>query len=343
MKFNEFSGNERIISYFKKAIKRGSIAHAFLFSGIDGVGKATLARMICKTLLCPNRSEEGPCDACASCHKFDSRNHADFHSYVPEGLYFKIEEVRSLIHQVSLKPVESRYKTFLLERADTMRDEASNALLKVLEEPPGETVIFLVTETPEALLPTIRSRCQHFPFQPLPQSDLERRLMQLGYSAEEAAAQARFSHGSLGRALTLNVEQYAEMRDRVVLALENSLGKKSYFALMDSVKGITVDRVDMPERLLVMEELFRDLMVLKTSPSTKLVHEDARGRLEPLAAAAPLAILSNYYERLLNQREAILKINANIGLTLQALLLPLKAELNNFEGRASLPVNSPSH
>lgn len=341
MKFSEFSGNERVISYFKKAIKRGALAHAFLFSGIDGVGKATLARTVCKTLLCPNHTEDGPCEVCPSCHKFDSGNHADFHWYIPEGLYFKIEEVRGLIHQVSLKPVESRYKTFVLERADTMRDEASNALLKVLEEPPGETVIFLITETPEALLPTIRSRCQHFPFQPLPPADLERWLTRLGHSAQEAAAQARFSHGSLGRALTLNVEQYAEMRDRVVLALESSLEKKSYYALMDSVKGITVDRVDMPERLLVMEELVRDLMVLKTSSSTRLVHEDARARLEPLAAAAPLSTLSDFYERLLNQREAILKINANIGLTLQALLLPLKAELTRWGGRASMPVNSP--
>lgn len=324
MKFSEFSGNERVVSYFKKAIERGSMAHAFLFSGIDGVGKATLARLICKTLLCPNRTADGPCDSCASCHKFDSGNQPDFHSYIPEGLYFKIEEVRGLIHQVSLKPVESRYKTFLLERADTMREEAANALLKVLEEPPGETVIFLITETSEALLPTIRSRCQHFPFQPLPAGELQKLLIEMGHSPQEAAAQARFSHGSLGRALTLNVDQYAEMRDRVLLALESAIGKKTYFAFMDSLKGITVDRVDMPERLLVLEELFRDLLVLKSSPETPLIHQDAKARLEPLAAAVSSSVLAEFYERLLNYREAILKINANIGLTLQALLLPLK-------------------
>lgn len=325
MKFAEFSGNERIVSYFRKAIERGSMAHAFLFSGTDGVGKATLARLVSKTLLCRNRTPDGPCDECPSCHKFDSGNHPDFHAYEPEGLYFKIEEVRNVIHQVSLKPVESRYKTFLLEGADAMRDEAANALLKVLEEPPGETVIFLVTETAESLLPTIRSRCQHFPFQPLQPLELERCLLLMGHSKEEAAAQARFSHGSLGRAISLNVEQYGEMRDRVVLALEGALGKKSYFATMDAVKGITVDRVDMPERLLVMEELIRDLLVLQTSPETGLIHKDARLRLEPLAAAASTSVLVEFYEKLLNYREAILKINANIGLSLQALLLPLRS------------------
>ena len=324
MKFEEFSGNERVITYFKKSIARGVLAHAFLFSGPDGVGKATLARAICKALLCRNRSENGPCESCASCHKFDSGNHPDVHSYIPEGLYFKIEEVRGIIHQVSMKPVESRYKTFVLERAETMRDEASNALLKVLEEPPGETIFFLITETAEALLPTIRSRCQHFPFQPLPASELVLRLIQLGHSETEAAGQARFSHGSLGRALSLNVEQYAEMRDRVLLALEGALGRKTYYGLMDAVKGITVDRVDMPERLLVMEELVRDLLVLKTAPGTALVHQDVLQRLEPLASAAPYFALYEFYENLLQFREAILKINANIGLSLQALLLPLR-------------------
>ena len=325
MKFSEFSGNERVITYFRKAMERGFLAHAFLFSGPDGVGKSTLARMICKTLLCRNHTPDGPCGECPSCHKFDSGNHADFHSYVPEGLYFKIEEVRSIIHQVSLKPVESKYKTFVLERAETMRDEASNALLKVLEEPPGETVFFLVTETPESLLPTIRSRCQHFPFQPLQPAELVRCLIQLGHTEEEAAGQARFSHGSLGRALSLNVEQYAEMRDRVLLALECALGKKTYFGLMDAVKGITVDRVDMPERLLVLEELVRDLLVLKTAPGTPLLHQDVAHRMEPLASAASLSLLMEFYESLLQYREAILKINANIGLSLQALLLPLRA------------------
>jgi DNA polymerase-3 subunit delta' len=325
LKFNEFSGNERVVAYFKKAIARDALAHAFLFSGMDGVGKATLARLICKTLLCRNPGTGAPCDACAACHKFDSGNHPDFHPYVPDGLYFKIEEVRNLIHQVSLKPVESRYKTFVLERADTMREEAANALLKVLEEPPGATLIFLITETSEALLPTIRSRCLHFPFQPLPPQELERRLLEQGHSPQEARAQARFSHGSLGRALTLNVEQYAEMRDRVLLALEGALGGKTYYGLMDAVKGITVERVDMPERLLVLEELSRDLLVLKTSPETRLIHEDARQRLEAFAEGASTSALLEFYENLLQYREAILKINANIGLSLQALLLPLRA------------------
>lgn len=327
MKFSEFSGNERVVSYFKKAITRGSLAHAFLFSGTDGVGKGTLARIICKALLCRNRSADGPCDECASCHKFESGNHPDYHPYIPEGLYFKIEEVRHIIHQVSLKPAESAWKTFLLERTETMRDEAANALLKVLEEPPGETVFILITETAEALLPTIRSRCIHFPFQPLQLSDLVPRLVALGHSETEAAAMARFSHGSVGRAISLNGEQYTEMRDRVLAVVEAVLGRKSYFGLMDAIKGITVDRSEMPERLLVLEEIIRDLIVLKNSSGTALVHQDIQSRLAPLAENVYSYQLFDLYENLLQQREAILKINANIGLSLQGLLLPLRSAI----------------
>ena len=83
MKFSEFSGNERIVSHFRKALERGFLAHAFLFSGPDGVGKSTLARAICKGLLCRNRTADGPCEECVSCHKFESGNQPDFHHYVP--------------------------------------------------------------------------------------------------------------------------------------------------------------------------------------------------------------------------------------------------------------------
>jgi DNA polymerase-3 subunit delta' len=196
----------------------------------------------------------------------------------------------------------------------------------VLEEPPGETVFFLIAEIAEALLPTIRSRCQHFPFQPLSLQELAPKLVEMGYAEAEAAELARFSHGSLGRALGVNVEQYTELRDRVVRVVEAALGGKSYFALMDAVKGITVDRVEMPERLLILEEIVRDLIVLQNSPGSPIVHRDLRDRLEPLAEGIGPSALHAFYQQLLEYREAILKINANIGLSLHALFLPLRAE-----------------
>jgi len=120
------------------------------------------------------------------------------------------------------------------------------------------------------------------------------------------------------------VDQYRDMRDRVLVVLEAALAPKTYYTLLDAIRAITVERSEMIERLLIFEELVRDIMLLKESAEGKLIHYDVRSRLAPLAERVSHAALQNFYSDLLEAREAILKINANIGLSLQALLLPLR-------------------
>jgi hypothetical protein len=146
----------------------------------------------------------------------------------------------------------------------------------------------------------------------------------MDYSATEAAQLAPFSHGSLGRALTLNAEQYVTVRDKVITALEAALLPKSYYQLLDSIKSITVERSEMGERLLILEELARDLLVLRASQSGRLIHGEAREKLTKLAACSDSTTLQKFYEDLLEVRESILKVNANVSLALEALLLSLR-------------------
>ena len=325
MKLADIAGNKRVVEYFQRALTRGKLGHAYLFSGPGGVGKSTLAAVLCKTLLCKKADADGPCNTCVSCHKFDSGNHPDFHHFTADGLYFKIDQIRQIIHQASLKPAESNWKTFLLEDVDYMRDEAANAFLKVLEEPPGQTIFFLICERSEGLLPTIRSRCQIFEFQPLQPEEIKQWLIKKNNVSEQDAAYLSLStHGSPGKALSVNPEHYQEMRDKVLVALETAILPKTYYTLVDAIRAITVDRTEMVERLLILEELARDLILLKSSSEARLVHEDARKRLVPLVEHLDLRLLDDFYDKLLQVREAILKINANISLSLQSLLLPLK-------------------
>jgi DNA polymerase III subunit delta' len=325
MKLSDIAGNKRVVEYFQRALAKGRIGHAYLFSGPEGVGKRTIARLLCKTLLCRNPTADGPCETCVSCKKFDSGNHPDFHPIVAEGLYFKIDQVRPIIHHASLKPVESNWKTFLLEDVHYMREEAGNAFLKVLEEPPGQTILFLISERSEVLLPTIRSRCQVFEFQPLQPEEIQKWLVENGKATEQEATHLSLStHGSLGKALDVNPEQYQEKRDKVLVALESAILPKTYYTLIDAIRAMTVDRTEMAERLLILEELTRDLVLLKSSSAARLVHEDAKKRMLPLADNVDHPLLNDFYESLLQTREAILKINANIGLSLQSLFLPMK-------------------
>jgi hypothetical protein len=141
---------------------------------------------------------------------------------------------------------------------------------------------------------------------------------------KEAAYLSLSTHGSPGKALSVNPEQYQEMRDKVLVAMETAILPKSYYTLIDAIRAITVDRTEMGERLLILEELTRDLILLTASSSAHLVHEDARKRLTPLAENTDHRLLDDFYDKLLQVREAILKINANISLSLQSLLLPLK-------------------
>ena len=325
MKLSDMAGNKRVVDYFQRALAKGRMGHAYLFSGPDGIGKRTLAHLLCKTLLCRTPLPDGPCESCVSCNKFASGNHPDFHLIAADGLYFKIDQVRQIIHYASLKPVESDWKTFLLEDVHYMREEAANAFLKVLEEPPGQTIFFLISERSEVLLPTIRSRCQVFEFQPLQPEEIKKWLIENQKTTEQEATHLSLStHGSLGKALDVNPEQYQEKRDKVLVALETAILPKTYYTLIDAIRAITVDRGEMAERLLILEELTRDLILLKSSGGARLVHEDAKKRMLPLANHVDQRELAEFYENLLQAREAILKINANISLSLQSLLFPMK-------------------
>ncbi len=336
MKLSDIAGNKRVVEYFQRALTRDQLGHAYLFSGPEGVGKSTLAKVLCKMLLCRNPGADGPCENCVSCHKVDSGNHPDFHFFSADGLYFKIDLIRQIIHQASLKPVESTWKTFLLEDVDYMRDEAANAFLKVLEEPPGQTIFFLISRRSEVLLPTIRSRCQTFEFQPLQPEEIKKWLMENQKAAEEEATYLSLStHGSLGKALDVNPEQYQEMRDKVLVTLETAILPKSYYTLVDAIRAITVDRTEMAERLLILEELARDLILLKSSSTARLVHEDAKKRIVPLTEYLDHPLLDEFYDNLLQAREGILKINANISLSLQSLFLPLKLKCEERRARTA--------
>ncbi len=205
MAFSDILSHDREISILKRAVKGGRVAHAYLFAGLDGIGKRRAARELGRALNCESILEDGDsCGACPSCKGFDYAGNLNYIEIEPEGGYLKIERIRELQRAARYK-TDGETRLIVVEGADTMQKPAANAFLKTLEEPTPGTVIVLLSSRPSMLLPTIISRCQRINFSPLPTETIVGLLMDMdeegSLSKEDAQCLASFSIGSISRAL----------------------------------------------------------------------------------------------------------------------------------------------
>src|SRR5262249_29498504 len=156
--------HDALVEGFRRAVARGRLAHAYLFTGPVGVGKRLFAVELAKALLCDNTTEGGlqACDRCPSCVQVEAGTRPEFFSAVrpPEALEFPIDLMRELCQSFALKSARGRGKVILLDNADDLNEEAANCFLKTLEEPPPRSVLTLIGSTPDRQLQTIVSRCQ---------------------------------------------------------------------------------------------------------------------------------------------------------------------------------------
>ncbi len=239
MFWDSFIGNELAIGMLRKSLQSKRVASAYLFHGPDGVGKSLAASNFAKGLVCEREEGDG-CGVCSSCRRVDSGNHPDVHWYRPVGKMrlVKIEKVRELAAQAALKAFESRWKVFILLEADRMRTEAQNALLKTLEEPPGRSVLILISSNPAGLLPTIVSRCQEICFLPIPREELQDAIAEKwDCEEEEAHLVAALACGSMGSAKRLLDRDNLDRR-QALLGLLAEGPERSFRKVRDTVEAI---------------------------------------------------------------------------------------------------------
>ena len=170
--FEEVIGQEHITKTISKSIEQGKTPHAYLFSGPHGVGKTSLARIIAKALNCKEGPTSKPCGECPSCMAIENGNPLDVIE-IDGASNRGIENIRSIIENVRISPVSGKYKIYIIDEVHQITNEAFNALLKTLEEPPSHVVFILATTESEKILPTIKSRCQQYTFKLLSVSDME--------------------------------------------------------------------------------------------------------------------------------------------------------------------------
>ena len=211
----EWIGNDKIKKTLQNISKNKTIAHSYLFLGIEGIGKTLFAREFAKALLCEEQQEK-PCAKCKSCQAFAENNHPDFMQIQPEGKAIKIEQIRYMQEKIAEKPIQSSRKIYILKDADAMTKEAQNSLLKTLEEPPAYAIIILIASNESKLLNTIKSRCIILPFQPIEKEELKN-YMKAQYAIELSENELSVCAGSLGKAQTMQnlLPQYRQLEEAI--------------------------------------------------------------------------------------------------------------------------------
>ncbi|WP_299084651.1 DNA polymerase III subunit gamma/tau [uncultured Campylobacter sp.] len=206
--FEQLIGQDAVATSLAHALDSGRLSHAYLFSGLRGSGKTSMARIFAKALLCDKGPTGKPCEVCDNCVMANEGRHIDIIE-MDAASHRKIDDIRELIEQTKYHPASARFKIFIIDEVHMLTKEASNALLKTLEEPPAYVKFILATTDPLKLPVTVLSRTQHFRFKPIAKSAVVAHLVQIlkteNIAYEEGALEilARSGSGSLRDTLTL--------------------------------------------------------------------------------------------------------------------------------------------
>ena len=300
MPFRTIVGHSRLLSLLARVIARDSMPPAVLLAGPPGVGKRRTAVAIAQSINClqpqsPNGFERDACGECASCRRIARGIHPDVIVVEPGDMgTIKIEQLRDVIDRSQYRPFEGRRRVVIIDEADAAGDDAQSALLKTLEEPPSASVFILVSSMPDALLPTVLSRCPRLRFSPLTPNEVAKALVQdHAYSEQDARIAAAESDGSIGRALESQSEDLAEARDAAQRILEETArnsdpGRRINLAraLAEGKGSPAEERNRLAVRLRSLGSLLRDVGIIATrADRAMLANTDLEQPLEKLASS----------------------------------------------------------
>ena len=339
-------GQQKPIKLLTTLLRNGTIPHALLLSGIDGIGKQLTAMtfaMACNCLdletgyLCEDENSlhtaqnrhagTNPCGSCKSCRKVQSGNHPDIIIVEPSGSYIKIGQIRALCHTLAMKPLEARLRVVLISDSQAMNSAAGNALLKVLEEPPDRTILILTARHPSDLFPTILSRCQHIRFNPISRESIVTILIEnQGVHPDDAEIIATMASGSLSKALSMSgppkKTNWIHQRNWLINEID-SLSLKPVGSLLAFAARLSNNKAMLPEFLEMIQSYLRDLVVCKYCPE-KIINRDLQSKIQNRSQKMTTASLLSQIS-MVQSAQKDMRTNANLRLTLEVLIMRLAA------------------
>lgn len=339
--FSRLVGNDHIKEILKRFLTNKRVPNSLLFTGEEGIGKRLFALEFARSLVCQNPQNGEACAKCRAClragnftfPKPDDRDefkkvifseHADIGTVIPYKRNILVDSIRHLETEANFRPYEASNRFFIINDADKMNAEASNALLKTLEEPPATSHIFLVTSRPDALLPTIRSRVQTLRFAPVETEKIENYLISTKqYSQTDAQILAKLAHGKIGEALNLDLEKFRARRELMFKVLNSLLQTKNRAVLLQTAEEMNdaKNKDDYEKFLDILQTLVHDIWTLKLG-GTDIVNADIGNDLQKFAANADGKKLANWLTEIETMRERF-AVNINKKIATDALFMQM--------------------
>ena len=322
--FKNLIGNDHVKQMLKRLLANGRVPNSLLFVGDEGVGKWQFALELAKAFLCKEPADHQACGACAACQRADVftfptsdkgedyervffSKHSDVGMVIPFKRNVRINAIRDLEREANFRPYEANARFFIVDDAEKMNDNAANALLKTLEEPPPTTYIFLITSRPDSLLPTIKSRCQTIRFAPVAADEIQQFMTEeKAFTHDEARLAARFARGSIGRAVSINVGQFREQRDRMLGVVRNAIKTGDRAALLRASEEMNdaKNKERYEENIDILESLIHDVWTLTVSgDAARLANTDVSDELSKLAEFAATHDLPSWLRKIETMRD----------------------------------------